>query len=150
MLIFCLIFDQFQSGVAHKSNTYKKACHQPYSGISRTLSNPGTFRTLVYIQNSGTFRTRGKCRTLAYSEPYQVSTIEFLRKYLKAIVLQIRIIFAISAFHVLCLWNKYHDFFFNTGLFFTLEVFIRCKKRWGFVGSWILIYSYWLIDILWE
>ena len=107
MLIFCLIFDQFQSGVAHKSNTYKKACHQPYSGISRTLSNPGTFRTLVYIQNSGTFRTRGKCRTLAYSEPYQVSTIEFLRKYLKAIVLQIRIIFAISAFQILFFIQKY-------------------------------------------
>ena len=41
-----------------------------------------------------------------------------------------------------CSWNKYD--FFNAGLIFTLEVFIRCKKICG-LGSkgptlWILIY----------
>ena len=39
------------------------------------------------------------------------------------------------------LWNKYHDFF-NTGLSFTREVIILCKKVWRMREPWILIYPH--------
>ena len=112
------------SGIFRHNQAYLRIFRN-YSGIFCTLykpgifrthmaySNPGIFktrdifRTMWYIQNSDTFRTRGIFRIPGYSEPElysepcQTSTVEHFEKQLTAInILQVIIIFAISAFHV--------------------------------------------------
>ena len=59
--------------------------------------------------------------------------------------MQIRIIFAISAFHVLCLWNKYHDFFLIQVHFLLHRYLFEAKKG---EGSWGREFWYTLIDWL--
>ena len=85
-----------------------QAYFEPYVTLAY-LQNSGRFRILAYskpetysepwyIQNSGTFRTRdilkildyseplGYSESEAYSQPYQASTIERLKKQLTAII----------------------------------------------------------------
>ena len=93
------------------------------------IQNRDIFRILVcsepwYIQNLGVFRT------LAYSEPYQISKIECFVKILKGYNYVHN---TVSAFHVLYFRKKYD--IFNTGLIFTPELFIWCKKSMGPEGT---------------
>ena len=85
-------------------SAYSEPWHIQNSGIFSILANskPEGYPEPWYIQNSGTFRTRdiqnpGLVRTLRCSEPCQTSTIERFEKELTTII-----IFAISAFPVLC------------------------------------------------
>ena len=51
---------------------------QTYSGIFKTLCNPGIFKPW-HIQNPDIFRTRSIFRTLAYSQPWYIQNHRIFR-----------------------------------------------------------------------
>ena len=94
----------------------------------------GIFRTLLYPklwhiynqrhnQNPGLFRTLGYSEPEAYSEPSQISTMEHFEKQLTAIF----IFGSYNYFSNISFSRNKYDFF-NSGLIFTPEVLIQCKK----------------------
>ena len=91
------------------------------SGTSITLCNPGLFKILSYLEPG------------AYSKPCQTSTIECLAKIVKGCNYFRNINFSCSLLYEINIMN-----FLNTGLIFTPEVFILCKKvqgEWGAGGG---------------
>ena len=84
-----------------------------YSGIFRTLYNPGIFRTLVYSESE----------TEACSEPCRKSTMEQVAK----------IVNRCSCFCKLFLQQLFpFSTYFNKNLYFTPKVFIPYKKiQWS-------------------
>ena len=89
---------------------------QAYSGIFRTLCNPGIFRTLS-IQNQKHIPNGGIFRILVHLEPYQTSTMDHFAKIVNRYNYFRNISFSRS---LLCEKSMY---FLNKCLIFTPEVF---------------------------
>ena len=110
------IFSHFQaySHFFRHNQTYSGII-QAYSGIFRTLCNPGVFWILPTM-----FRTRGIFRTVVYSEPRNIQNPvkhlrwSVLRKQLTAIM-----IFAKSGFHFL---------YFVKNMYFLIHVLFLLHK----------------------
>ena len=110
------------------------ACLQPwyiqYSGTFRTRS---IFRTLAYsqpwyIHNPGIFRTLVYSKSEAHSEPCQTPTISVFRKQLMATIIFTNYNYFCSISQPRSLLDEININLFNTGLIFTPEVVILCKK----------------------
>ena len=123
-----------------------------YSGIFRTLCKPGIFRTLLHseievysepwhirnqkhIQNSDIFKTLAYSEAETYSEPEAYSEpceTSKLKRFAK-------IVNSYNYFHNVsfsrCPLYEINMNFFHTGLIFTPEVYILCKKVWAPRGA---------------
>ena len=124
------------------------------TGTLEYSETPGIFRNLAfselrYIKDHGIFRTRGIFRTLAYSEHeeyselFQTSTVEHFSKivngynYFRNYNYLCNISFSRSAFYKINIMS-----FIKTGLIFTSEIFILCKKYRGrLVGGFEFQYN---------
>ena len=98
------------SGIFRHIQAYLEPC------LTMVYSEPWYIQNQTRIRNIGIFRTRIIFKTLsyleteAYSRPCKASVMEHFAKRVDVLFLQIIVIFAMSAFHVLySSWNKFQS-----------------------------------------
>ena len=145
---------------------------QAYLRIFRTLCSLGIFRTVAYpqpwyIQNQKDIQNPDIFATLVYSEPRYIQQAGIFEIwgifrtlsniYNEALIVNGWMVNGCNYFCGISLSRSLlHEVnimnFFNTGLIFTLEVVILCKKLWRARGPRTVNFrcTYWYIQINWS
>ena len=107
---------------------------QVYSGVFRTLCNPGIFKNLAYSEPHA-YSERWHIQTCHIRRPVKYLLPSILLKYLTTITFFTNYNFFGNISFSRSLFYKINTLsFFNIGLIFTPDVFILYRKVWGSKG----------------